>query len=439
MADRSLTELIELERRCDRFESEWQLGERPSLERYLEGVGGIRATLFHSLLEIELDYRRQRGEQPVRGDYQSRFPTLDEALDHFFGPELTIADVLKQLAATQLLGPGELGRWQQYVAEAGLSLTGESLLRTIRQAGGLTPEQVDRLAKKQGATLLLGDYVIQRKLGQGGMGTVWQARHRQSEEVVALKVLDVNLAGDPKMLSRFQREARVSMKLVHPRIVQTLEAVSTPDRQFLVLEYIDGIDLAAWVQQAGPQNLEVALGMLAAIAEGLRFAHERGVIHRDIKAANILRDHQGGLKILDMGLARMLDEGEDGRHTSLTATGDVLGTVDYMAPEQALNSKLADARSDVYSLGILLWFLLTGKVPYRGSSVMARVLAHRDEPVPSLRQAMGPIRGAELEAYPAVERLFETMVAKRPEERYPTMDAVLAAIRGVRMRRTEGA
>jgi formylglycine-generating enzyme required for sulfatase activity len=188
---------------------------------------------------------------------------------------------------------------------------------------------------------------------------------------------------------------------------------------FLVMEYVDGSDLSSLVKKSGPLPLEQALDCILQAARGLQYAHQHGVVHRDIKPANLLLDRQGTIKILDMGLARLDSAGA--QQDQLTGTGQIMGTVDYMAPEQAMDTKHADARADIYSLGVTMWYLLTGRPLYTGETAVERLLAHQTKPIPSLRSGCPA-------ASPKLEAVFARMVAKKPENRYQTMQALVAAL-----------
>ncbi len=185
------------------------------------------------------------------------------------------------------------------------------------------------------------------------------------------------------------------------------------------MEFVDGSDLAVLVKKQGPLRVEKAVDCILQAARGLEYAHKRGVVHRDIKPANLLLDSEGVVKILDMGLARLTDAAGADPAAELTASGTIMGTVDYMAPEQALNTKHADARSDLYSLGCTLHYLLTGKTPYSGETMMERLLAHRTEPLPELTSVAGAVPG-ELQA------IFARLAAKEPGDRYQQASELVA-------------
>lgn len=293
---------------------------------------------------------------------------------------------------------------------------GEQLARELVMQKRLTKFQADQIFAGKGTSLVLGNYVVLSKLGQGGMGVVYKAKHRRMDRLVALKVLSPRIAGRPDLAQRFDREVQAAAKLTHPNIVKALDAELDGSRRFLVMEYVDGIDLLALVRRCGKLPIRWAIDFVRQTALGLDYAHLQGIVHRDIKPSNLLRERSGTIKILDLGLARMAAaEGSE----ELTATGTAIGTVDYMAPEQAENSRQADARADIYSLGITLWFLLTARLAYEGDSAMAKLLAHSESPIPSLLDVRP-------EVPPELDRIFQKMVAKHPEQRYSSMAEVAA-------------
>ena len=293
---------------------------------------------------------------------------------------------------------------------------GEQLARFLVKQKKLTGFQAQQIHAGKGKSLAMGNYIILDKLGQGGMGMVLKAEHRRMARIVALKVLSPAVTKNPEAAKRFQREVKAAAKLEHPNIVTAHDADEANGTHFLVMQYVEGIDLAALVQKQGPLSVEKAVPIVLQAARGLAYAHSRGVVHRDIKPANLLLDREGTVKILDMGLARLDSAGVE--QDQLTGTGQIMGTVDYMAPEQAMDTKTADARADIYSLGITLWYLLTGRAAYDGDTFFQKMLAHQNKPIPSLRGAC-PQASAELEA------VFAKMVAKTPESRYQSMTDVI--------------
>ncbi|MEZ6056569.1 MAG: family 16 glycoside hydrolase [Planctomycetaceae bacterium] len=297
--------------------------------------------------------------------------------------------------------------------------TAAELAQLLVKGNHLTAFQVQVLLRGKGKSLILGNYEIKDELGKGGMGVVYKAVHRRMDRPVALKVLPAAVSKDPDLLQRFHREVKAAARLSHQNIVAAYDADEAKGTHYFVMECVEGSDLSSYVKKRGVLPVSLAVDLIMQAATGLQYAHEQGVTHRDIKPGNMLLDRNGLLKILDMGLARIEDEVGD--QAQLTSTGAVMGTVDYMAPEQAVNTKDADARSDIYSLGISLYFLLTGKPAYEGTSLMARMLAHRDAQIPSLSAARQEV-SAELNA------VFQKMVAKKREDRYQTMAEVVAAL-----------
>ncbi len=282
----------------------------------------------------------------------------------------------------------------------------------------LTKFQAEEVSKGKGKSLTLGNYVLMEKIGAGGMGQVFKARHRRMDRLVAVKLLPAAMTKNKDAIARFEREVKAAAKLRHTNIVAADDADQANGVHFLVMELVEGSDLSALVKKNGPFSIEKAVNCILQAARGLEAAHAEGIVHRDIKPANLLLDKKGTVKILDMGLARIHG---DGGQAELTATGAVMGTVDYMAPEQARSTKTADARADIYSLGCSLFYLLTAKATYDGDTLTEKLLAHQSDPIPELRKILPDVP----EQLAAV---FRKMVAKKVEDRYQTMSEVISAL-----------
>ncbi|ODA35454.1 bifunctional serine/threonine-protein kinase/formylglycine-generating enzyme family protein [Planctopirus hydrillae] len=330
----------------------------------------------------------------------------------------------KQLIDSGVISEPDLQAFIDRLPPAEKPGTGEQLAKSLVKEKKISAYQAQVVYSGKGKSLTMGSYTVLDKLGQGGMGMVLKAEHRMMMRLVAIKVLSPSVTKTKELAQRFQREVQAAARLTHPNIVGAFDAGETNGSPFLVMEYVPGDDLATIVKKKGPFSIDQAIDCIVQAAKGLEFAHAQGVIHRDIKPANLLLDTKGVVKILDMGLARI--ESEDvATQADLTGTGTVMGTVDYMAPEQALSTKHADARSDLYSLGISLWYLLTGKAAYEGDSLMARLLAHRDQPIPSLRTVRQDVSES-------LDHVFMKLVAKKPDDRYQTATELIVDLQACR-------
>lgn len=369
----SLTRAADLEVICDAFEREWKAGKRPAINDWLRGKAGAeRATLFQYLLELELDYRRRAGEQPTAGEYSATYPDFKPQVDQCFGGKPPPAQPTPQPAA-----------------------------KTVTR---------------------LGEYDLLEQIGEGGMGAVYKARHRRMNRIVALKVLSPRIVGTPQAIERFQREVQTISQLSHPHIVTAFDAGEDQGVHYLVMEFVAGQDLSSLLRERGRLPVTEALRYILQTAEGLEYAHKKGIVHRDIKPGNLLLDQEGKIRILDLGLARTVKQNEEELHTELTAPQQMLGTVDYMSPEQAANSRSVDHRTDIYSLGCTLYRLLTNHSLYDGDTAIERIVAHREQPIPSLRDERP-------EVPLSVEKLYRRMVAKKPQDRPESFAEVIAALR----------
>jgi serine/threonine protein kinase len=337
---------------------------------------------------------------------------------------LALQTFVDQLVESQLVTAEEIQQFLESFPEERRPRDGEQLARELVRQKKLTAYQAKTIYQGKGKNLTLGNYRILDKLGQGGMGMVLKAEHRRMERLVALKVLSPQIVKQPGALQRFLREVKAAARLSHPNIVTAHDADEVKDTHFLVMEYVDGQDLSSLVHQQGRLPVEKALNCVLQAARGLDYAHRRGVIHRDIKPSNLLLDRDGTVKVLDMGLARL--EQEAFAQTDLTGTGMMMGTIDYMSPEQAIDTKHADARSDIYSLGCTLYFLLTGHPVFDGQTAMGKLLAHREAPVPSLVGRESGLSDSPL--LRKVDALFARMVAKRAEDRPATMALVISEL-----------
>ena len=300
---------------------------------------------------------------------------------------------------------------------------GAIALRELQSLDKLTRLQAHAISQGKTSQLIYGDYIVQDLLGEGGMGRVYKAVHRHMQRKVGLKVMSAAALRHPEAVKRFQREVVAAAKLSHPHIVQAYDAGSQRGTWYLVMEYVEGRDLAKVVSQRGPLPIAEAIEYTLQAARGLAFAHAKNVIHRDIKPANLLLDNQGMVKILDMGLARFDDAVGQLKRDNLTQTGQIMGTVDYMAPEQAEDTSKAGGKADVYSLGCTLFCLLTRRDVYGGDTLVKKILAHRDQAIPSLITYRSDVS-------PRLDSLFRQMIAKQPEIR-PTMDEVVAELQAI--------
>ncbi|REJ89148.1 MAG: hypothetical protein DWQ34_20560 [Planctomycetota bacterium] len=307
--------------------------------------------------------------------------------------------------------------------------TAEELARALVRKEQLTSYQVKKVYAGKGDNLVLGNYILQDKIGAGGMGQVYRAEHRRMKRTVALKVLPPDAVQDQTAVQRFHREVEAVARLSHPNIVTAYDADENRGVHYYVMEFVDGVDLSTLVKRDGVCTCRQAVGYLIQAARGLQYAHQQGVIHRDIKPSNLLVDRHGTVKLLDLGLARF-DDGDVAHSAALTGTGAVMGTIDYMSPEQALDTKHADARSDIYSLGCTLWYLLTGTPLFGGDTVVKRIIAHREEETPSLSKIVARLGSHEPppQLLTAVESVFRKMVAKDPDDRYQTAAEVIDAL-----------
>jgi len=346
-------------------------------------------------------------------------------------PAATPATLVKTLRDRRLLDARHLAELARASGRFG---DAHSLAKDLIQRGWLTPFQVNYLLKGKADELVLGAYVLLERIGEGGMGQVYKARHQNLDRVVALKVLRQDLLKRDDLVKRFHREIQLVATLSHPNIVLAFDADCVNGQHFLAMEYVEGVDLSRLVQSRGPQGVRDSCDFIRQAALGLQHAHERGLVHRDIKPSNLLRTNQGNtVKILDLGLARLQESADDDMagtidapagaraQSLLTQAGRVMGTPDYIAPEQARNSHTVDIRADIYSLGCTFYYLLTGKPPFAGASFIEKLFKHQSETAPAVEQLRR-------EVPPAVGAVVRKLMAKKPEQRYQTPGELAAAL-----------
>jgi serine/threonine protein kinase len=294
------------------------------------------------------------------------------------------------------------------------------LAERLIEANLITRWQADKLLAGKHKGFRLGKYKLLGQIGKGGMSSVYLAEHELMRRRVAIKVLPQNRVNDSSYLERFRLEARAVAKLDDPNIVRAYDIDNEGNIHYIVMEYVDGQDLHQTVAAQGPLDYDTAADYIAQVANGLQHAHEMGLVHRDIKPANCLVDKHSVVKLLDLGLAKLTEDDQ----ASLTMANEenVLGTADYLAPEQALNSHQADSRSDIYSLGCTLYFLLTGSPPFPEGSISERLLKHQTARPESIFKARA-------DAPPSLVEICEVMMSKKPDDRFQTAGDVAANLK----------
>jgi WD40 repeat protein/serine/threonine protein kinase len=302
------------------------------------------------------------------------------------------------------------------------------LARELIQRGWLTPFQVNHLLNGTGASLLLGSYLLLERLGQGGMGEVFRARNWKLGKIVALKVIRKEKLSRPDAVRRFQREVRAAAQLSHPNVVHAFDADQVGDLHMLVMEYVEGVDLHKIVKDHGPLPVGQACDCIRQTALGLQHAFERGLVHRDIKPHNLLVGNAGTpaagvVKILDMGLARIEQTAGDDSTAGMTQDGIVVGTPDYIAPEQVTGASSVDIRADLYSLGCTLYYLLAGRPPFAGGSYGQKLMCHQTAEPPAV-DSLRP------EVPAGVAAIVRKLMAKLPEHRFQTPAELAAVLSG---------
>jgi hypothetical protein len=395
---------------CVRFEEAWKAGPstRPRLEDYLGEVPECaRGPAVEELLALEVAYRCRSGERPTVDEYDRRFPEYLATIRVVFGEMAQTpaagqadgqpdADPGQQASATN--GPGNPGGALPFPTPEDVLTTDESVP---------SPGLAGRGKATEGGKPAIPGYELLGELGRGGMGVVYKARHQPLKRVVALKMILAGAHAEPELLSRFRLEAEAVARLQHPNIIQIYEIGEHQGLPFFSLEFVEGGSLDRKIQGA-PQPAVPAAELVETLARAMHAAHERGIVHRDLKPANVLLAADGTPKVTDFGLAKRLDDAG----AAQTGTGAVMGTYRYMAPEQAWGrARDVGPLADVYALGVILYELLTGRVPFLGENALRTLEQVRThDPVPPRRLQPAVPRDLEKNCLKCLE--------KEPTKRY---------------------
>jgi len=338
---------------------------------------------------------------------------------------MAIKELIEKIDSLGIMSEAGVRDWCQSLPIVEQPTDEKSLIIAMINANLLSKYQGKRLRNNIGDSLIVGNYLIKDIIGRGGMGDVYLAEHRHMKHQVAIKMLSRRLTKKEGTIKRFLREVEAAAKLSHDNIVRALDADQHEDGYYLVMEYVDGRDMAAILKNDGLFDVDDTINYISQAATGLHYAHSQGIIHRDIKPHNMLVDNFGVVKVLDMGLASLqnLDAPEKkGSEESLTQNNQIMGTADYMAPEQAEDVRNVDPRADIYSLGCSMYRVLVGKPPYEGVSTVQKIIAHREHPIPSLR-VYRP------EVPEILDQVLHRMLAKLPADRFQSMEEIIDALR----------
>jgi serine/threonine protein kinase len=350
--------------------------------------------------------------------------------------EFTVENVCGLLIRSKLLTPDEVRtmymRWQ---GDAGAAVTNlAAFTRWLVARQYVTEYQAALVAKGHADSFFINQYKIVDRLGRGRMAGVYKAQH-QSGQVVAIKVLPPSKSRNTQLLRRFRREVKLALKLKHPNVVRSFQVGSLGELHYLVMEYLEGETLDLVLQRRKKLPPQEAVRLVHQALQGLQYIHEQGLVHRDLKPANLMLVPPGGtgtddttlratLKILDIGLGRRLvDDGNQAatENMHLTGEGVLLGTPDYLAPEQARDPRATDIRADIYSLGCVLYHLLTGQPPFPDTNILSQMVRHATETPKPLKELNPAVPDG-------LQQIVNWMLAKAPEQRYPTPERAAQAL-----------
>jgi serine/threonine-protein kinase len=352
----------------------------------------------------------------------------------------SVATLLAVLRRLQLLGPEQVDEVER---ELGPHFDDPlALAEYLAEIDWLTRYQVTKLFTDEWNQLVVGPYHLLDRLGEGGVSEVFKAWDTLKGRIVALKVLHQHLASTDEAVRQFKRELQAVTRLSHPNVIKTFDADQVGALHYFAMEFVEGMDLDRFVQRCGPLPVELACDYIRQVAQGLQHAHQLGLVHRDVKPANLFLIHpplpgapgastngcarrtpDPVVKILDWGLARIRrGPGEGSGHGVQREKGQLLGTADYIAPEQARDASVVDTRADIYSLGCTLYYLLTGRPPFPGPSLMQKLMQHQESEPESVCQLRPDVPEE-------VAAVLQRMMTKQPENRYQIPLLVVAPLR----------
>ncbi len=368
---------------------------------------------------------------PVRADYQQLRPIRRAVLGdrgaatgRFSGmAKLSVENFLDLVQRSNLVAEDQLKSALEALQaqhEGKLPEDADVVAEHLIKADLLSSWHCKMLFDKKYKGFFLGKYKLLRLLGSGGMSSVYLAEHVLMQRRRAIKVLPKSRVNDSSYLARFHLEAQATASLDHPNIVRAYDVDNDGDTHYLVMEYVKGHDLQSVVKEKGPLDYDAAADYIAQAAEGLQHAHDASLIHRDIKPANLLLDDANTVKILDLGLALMSND-DDKASLTIAHNENVLGTADYLSPEQALNSHKVNHLADIYSLGCTLYYLLTGHPPFPEGTLAQRIAKHQSQMPTS-------IKAERLDAPDAIINICLKMMQKKPQNRYQSAQEVADAL-----------
>ncbi len=405
---------------CAAMREGWQRGERILVEALLKQHPQVSLddTELLQLIVSEFQLRRQWGDSPAAGGYAARFPALKEKL----------LPLLAEVRADDGSDTGETSVSVKSLPKSETAATTQPKRPTaVDQATGKSGHAPQPQILEVGSTVMA--YRIVEKLGDGKGGTTWRAQHIKLNKDVIFKVLPRQLTQDRQVVERFEREIQAVSNLDHPHIVRALDAGEWQGLRYLVLEYFEGFKLSRLVDEKGVRTVADACELIRQAATGLQHVHEHGLVHRDINPDHLILTKQGKVKVLNLGVAFLQGGAPSGPElATLTESGQMLGSPDYMAPEQWEDSHAVDPRADLYALGCTLFFLLTGQAPYadaKHKSLLAKMKGHSFEPIPDLKTIRADLPDG-------VIQLFRSLMAKDPNQRLASAEQLVKELTAIK-------